>query len=167
MRTDTSKKKNPGWQAGANSCFRDREAENRAIILLDRLRGVKRTGPGRWIACCPAHDDKRPSLAIRRLDDGRILLHCFSGCDVSSVLAAVGLGMADLFPKAIGHCKPERRPFPAADVLRAIAHEASIVVVAGSDLAAGKQPSETDRERLLIAVSRIEQALAAAGVSHA
>jgi len=90
-----NEKKNPGWRAGENSGYR--KNENKADILLARLDGVKRTGPDRWIARCPAHDDKRPSLA---------------------------------------------------------------------DLAAGKQPSETDRERLLLAISRIEQALAAAGVNH-
>jgi hypothetical protein len=40
--------------------------------LLDRLQGVKRTGPSRWIARCPAHEDRRPSLAVRELDDGRL-----------------------------------------------------------------------------------------------
>ncbi|MSQ55589.1 MAG: DNA primase, partial [Betaproteobacteria bacterium] len=32
-----------------------------ATTLLDRLDGVRATGPGRWIAQCPAHPDKRPS----------------------------------------------------------------------------------------------------------
>jgi len=54
--------------------------------LLDK---VKNTGQGRWIACCPAHDDRSPSLSIRALDDGRVLVHCFAGCDVGSVLEAV------------------------------------------------------------------------------
>jgi hypothetical protein len=159
-------KKNPGWRAGENSGYR--KNENSAGILLERLAGVKRTGPGRWIALCPAHDDRKPSLAIRALGDGRTLVHCFAGCDVSSVLAAVGLGFDALFPeRPIEHGKPERRPFPAADVLTAVLLEVTIVLVAAADLAAGKQPSETDRERLLLAISRIEQALAAAGVNHA
>jgi len=50
-----------------------------ATPVLDRLDKVKQTGPDRWIACCPAHDDKSPSLAVRELDDGRILLHDFGG----------------------------------------------------------------------------------------
>ncbi len=33
-----------------------------ALTLIDRLSGVKRTGPGRWLARCPAHDDSRASL---------------------------------------------------------------------------------------------------------
>jgi len=45
--------------------------------LLDRLDGVKRVADGRWMAKCPAHEDKRPSLSIRETDDGRVLLHCY------------------------------------------------------------------------------------------
>ena len=41
-----------------------------AAKLLDRLPGVRKTGPGRWIAPCPAHEDRRPSLSIRELEDG-------------------------------------------------------------------------------------------------
>jgi hypothetical protein len=137
-------------------------------ILLQRLSKVKAVGHGRWIAACPAHSDKTPSLAVREADGGKILLHCFSGCSVHEVLAAVDLDFGALFPaRPIEHGKPERRPFPAVDVLKAIAFEATITMVAAADLAAGKQPSETDRERLLIAISRIEQALVAAGVNHA
>ena len=47
--------------------------------LLDRLEAVRETGSSRWIARCPAHDDSSPSLAVRELDDGRILLHDFGG----------------------------------------------------------------------------------------
>ena len=71
--------------------------------LLDRLDGVKQTAPNRWIARCPAHDDHSPSLSIRELADGRILIHCFPGCDPSDVLAAVGLQMTALFPEPLDH----------------------------------------------------------------
>jgi DNA primase len=50
--------------------------------LLDRLEGVRACGPGRWVARCPAHEDRSPSLSIRKKDDGTTLLHCFSGCEV-------------------------------------------------------------------------------------
>lgn len=136
--------------------------------LLQHLNKVKRTKPGNWLACCPAHDDKSPSLSVRELDDGRILVHCFSGCSVEEILGAVGLTFSDLFPeKEIQHGKPERRPFPAVDVLRAIAFEALVVVVAGSSLLAGQPFTDSDRARLTLAVGRIQAALTAAGVNHA
>jgi hypothetical protein len=66
--------------------------------LVDRLDRVKQTGPSRWLARCPAHADRTPSLAIRELDDGRVLINCFAGCAPGDVLAAIGLSLADLSP---------------------------------------------------------------------
>lgn len=136
--------------------------------LLSRLERVKRTGAGRYQARCPAHDDKGPSLSIRELDDGRVLVHCFAGCDVHSVLSAVGLSFDDLFPpRELGHhAKRERQPFPAADILRAIAFEALVVAVAGSSMLAGEPFNAVDRDRLFVAVGRIQAALEAGGLNH-
>lgn len=136
--------------------------------LLQHLDKVKRTGPGTWSARCPAHEDRGPSLSIRETDDGRTLAHCHAGCSVEDVLAAVGLTFADLFPpRALDHrVKPERRPFPAADVLRAIGFESLVVAAAAVALLAGEPFSDVDRERLILAVSRIQAAMTAAGVSH-
>ncbi len=129
----------------------------RVDTFLSALDGVKRTGPGRWLAKCPAHDDKRASLAVRELDDGRVLVHCFAGCDTENVLAAVGLTFDALYPeRALGdHMRSERRPFPAADVLRAIELEAMIVALAASTMAKGEALPESERERLSLAVTRI------------
>jgi hypothetical protein len=131
-----------------------------AEALISHLDGVRRTGAGRWLAKCPAHDDGTASLAIRELDDGRVLLHDFAGCDPEHVLSAVGLTFDALFPnRPIGERKPERRPFPAADVLRAISLEVLIVVLAASDIAHGKLLSEFDLERLKVASARISAAI--------
>lgn len=67
--------------------------------LLSRLSHVKKTGNNRWMACCPAHDDKTPSLALQALPSGQILLRCFSGCEAIDVVQGVGLSLADLFPE--------------------------------------------------------------------
>jgi len=137
----------------------------KADTLLSHLDGVRRTGVGRWLAKCPAHDDRQASLAIRELDDGRILLHDFAGCESEHVLSAVGLTFESLFPeRPIGEFKPERRPFPAADVLRAISLEALIVVLAASDIANGKPLSEFDLERLKVASARISAAVEESGL---
>ena len=63
--------------------------------VLDRLEHVT-GGNGKWMALCPAHKDRSPSLAINEADD-RLLLHCFAGCETKYVAAAVGLDMSDLF----------------------------------------------------------------------
>lgn len=145
------------------------EANMPIDTLLSRLDKPRQTGPGRWIARCPAHADKSPSLSVRELDDGRILVHCFTGCPVNDVLAAVGLEFTNLFPldsHAIGHANPERRPFPAADVLRALYHETLIVAAAAGFLLEGRPFSDEDRNRLGMALERIQAAVAYSGVDR-
>jgi hypothetical protein len=132
--------------------------------LLSRLDGVKQTGRDRWIARCPAHDDRRPSLAIREADGDRVLVHCFGRCQVNDVLTAVGLELQDLFPKRPSHRhKADRRPFPAADVLRAVESEALIVAVAASLVGNGGQLNPDDHKRLLLAAARITAAVQESG----
>ena len=131
-----------------------------AATLLSRLQGVRQTGTGRWIARCPAHDDKHPSLSVRELDDGRLLLHDFAGCAVAEIVAAIGLELSDLFPERPTHRgKPERRPFLAMDILRAVEHEALIAATAASFLADGGTLTDEDRARLLLAAERITAAV--------
>lgn len=132
-----------------------------ATTLLDRLHGARRVGVDRWLARCPAHDDKRASLAVRELEDGRVLVHDFAGCSVADVLAAVGLNFESLFPPRSGNHRtpPERRPFPASDVLRAVDSEALIAAAAASFVANGGMLADVDRARLLLAAQRISQAV--------
>jgi hypothetical protein len=140
---------------------------DRLLSCLDR---VKRTGPSTWVASAPTREDKRPSLTIRELDDGRVLVHDFGGDSVEEILGAIGLTFSDLFPPRPAdpahYGKPERRPFYAADALRCIAFEASIVGLAGAAIIAGEPFSQFDKDRLLVAVGRIQDALAAAGLAH-
>lgn len=133
--------------------------------LLSRLEKVKAMGRDRWMACCPAHEDRSPSMTIRAMDDGLILIHCFAQCSPFDILGAVGLSMTDLFPERLGHhYRPERMPFSAVDVLRVMQREAGIVALASADLVDGKPISETDSERLCVAAGRITDAL---GYIHA
>lgn len=133
----------------------------KADALLSRLEKVKRTGAGQWIACCPAHDDRSPSMSVRELDDGRVLLHCFGGCAVESILSAAGLTFEALFPdRAPDAHRPQRtrRQFHPGDVLACIATEALIVAVAASCLRQGLALSDQDHERLIVAAGRIQAA---------
>lgn len=131
-----------------------------ADALLSRLQGVKQTGHGQWRARCPAHNSRSLSLSMRETDDSRLLLHCFVGCSADEVVSAVGLTLADLMPpQAIGHHLPrERRPFNAADVLACLETESLIVAIAASDVAKGKNLSESDSARIWLAASRISAA---------
>jgi len=129
--------------------------------LLQRLEKVKGRN-GSWTARCPAHDDKGPSLAIKAADDGRVLLHCFAGCDVHSVVGAVGMDISDLFPPNDFPVegKPAIKPaFYASDLMRIIGFEALVVQIVAFDIANNKPISEETRERMLTAYQRIDEAM--------
>lgn len=70
------------------------------MLVLDRLREAgcapKRTAKG-WSACCPAHEDRHPSLSIDVGKDGCAVLCCHAGCSNDSVCKALGLTLAELF----------------------------------------------------------------------
>lgn len=67
-------------------------------LLLSTLDKVRSNGRGRYQACCPAHNDKSPSMQIT--DNGqRILIHCFAGCTSDEILGACGLDHSVLYPE--------------------------------------------------------------------
>jgi len=136
-----------------------------ADIILSRLERVRKTGQGRWVASCPCRDDKRPSMTIRELEDGRVLIHDFGGSTPAEILNAIGLTFSDLFPETENkNAKSERRPFTASDALRCIAFEVLLVATTASRLAAGQILDGNDRERLMLAASRIRGALDGVGL---
>lgn len=65
--------------------------------VLSRLQGVHRSGDG-FMARCPHHDDRRSSLSVKEGVDGKVLLHCHTGCPTLDVVASAGLAFVDLFP---------------------------------------------------------------------
>lgn len=131
---------------------------NPAENFLARLEGVKRTDDCRWMAPCPAHKDKRPSLSIRELGDGRVLIHCFAGCSVDEVTRAAGIEIAELFPPRLAdgeNRRPrERRPYFVRDAILALKRELTVAWVILADVASGKTLSDLDRQRAGIARDR-------------
>lgn len=129
--------------------------------LVSRLTRVRQSGVGRFTACCPAHEDRSPSLTVRELPDGRILLHCFGGCDTEAVLAAVGLTFSDLFPEPLTRERLPRirRPFSADEALECLTSESAVVAICAADIAQGKALDAIDQARLDLAVGRIATAL--------
>lgn len=61
-------------------------------VVLGRLAGIRRAG-AQWLARCPAHPDREPSLSIALAADGRVLLHCFAGCSFPAILHALRDGV--------------------------------------------------------------------------
>ena len=138
--------------------------------MLGMLTKVKGRN-GSWTACCPAHNDKGPSLSIRETEDGRVLIHCFAGCEALMIVQALGMDLTDLFPPDDKRCeypvagKKSMKPaFYASDLMRIISFEALLVSVCAYDLSQGKKLSETDRERMKLSQKRIEEVIKYANV---
>jgi len=138
--------------------------------LIQRLKKVRGRN-GSWTACCPAHNDNGPSLAVRELDDGRILIHCFAGCETESVLGALGMNMTDLFPSdrqrrdyPVTGKAPVKPAFFASDLMRIIGFEALVVQIVAFDIAKGKPLSKETRDRVMVAYHRIDEAMRYANV---
>ncbi len=128
------------------------------VVLLDKLEGVKETGPGRWIARCPSHDDKSPSLSIRDVGD-KLLLCCFAGCDAIDIVHSIGLELADLFDRPLEHSiKPTHSRIPARDLLELIDRQAMIVAVIAGDILQSRSVDEASFQLLADAVRRIGEA---------
>ncbi len=125
--------------------------------FLASLEGVKGRN-GSWVARCPGHQDRSPSLTVKELGDGRILIHCFAGCGTDEVLGAMGLTMSDLFPEPLATRMAPVRGFSAMDALRALKYESSLLVMAAADTAEGRP---VDQARVATAAGRIAEALEA------
>src|SRR5579862_2681360 len=68
--------------------------------IVERLQGVKRERGG-YVARCPSHDDRTPSLAVAEGDNGGVVMKCRAGCQTDVVLRALGLTMRDLAPPGV------------------------------------------------------------------
>lgn len=76
--------------------------------LLARLDGVRRSGRG-WVAPCPAHDDRHPSLSVCE-GERAILLRCWAGCSVDEIMAVLGIEVRNLFYDTDQSGQRTRRP---------------------------------------------------------
>lgn len=122
-----------------------------ADVLLSRLDRVRRVGDRRWVARCPAHEDRSPSLSIRETDDGRVLVHDFGGCAVEQVLGAIGMELTDLYPEKSGTDRGprERKPWSDRQLLEIIDRETNVIFIAACDVTlARRRLSDVDMTRL-------------------
>lgn len=85
-----------------------RTAQRPIELVLGKLPDAKQSSKG-WAARCPVHDDQSPSLSISEGNDGRVLVHCHSGCSTDAVCAALGITVADLFPPEPAIWGPARK----------------------------------------------------------
>lgn len=132
-------------------------------ILLNALTEFKQKGKGKYVALCPVHNEKTPSLHIKELPDDRIIMHCF-GCGANGVdiCKALGMDLDILFPEKLEHGKEykrERKPFNANEILAALAHEAILLSIAANKIAKGERINPVDADRIGLAANRIMSAV--------
>jgi hypothetical protein len=126
--------------------------QNSLRNLLSRLEKVRERAPGKYIARCPAHDDRTPSLSITERADGAVLLHCFAGCDPTAVCGAIGLDPADLFPPPDSHshqATPQRMSTrQALEILRELESEIMVLWVGCCKVKHGQELAPIELERI-------------------
>jgi len=117
-----------------------------AAEIVEGLDRVKRNGHG-WIACCPAHQDRHPSLSVWDGDDGWVRFKCFAGCSRDAILAALGLSLSDIGPDRDARAIP---PHNAAIMQHCPANPHSSMVQDERDAAAAGSlaPLHADQEGL-------------------
>ena len=132
--------------------------------LLKRFEVIRKNGHGKWMVGCLFHDDRRPSLSIREMEDGKVLVHCFGcGAGAADVIEALGLSFSDLYPPS-AHYDSRRAPTPRTNLfdplaaLHGLAHEALVIATIAEDMRALGW-SQAHDARLAVAVGRINGAL--------
>lgn len=81
-------------------------------LVLGKLDGVRQHG-GYWMARCPAHDDHKASLSIKRGTEQPVIFKCHAGCERDTILDALSLTLADV-SKARTALNGEWTPFGEA-----------------------------------------------------
>ena len=123
------------------------------------LKGVIKRHNGGYLAFCPSHDDRKGrSLAIGTGRQGQVLMHCFAGCSIHEITAAIDLNPADLFPRESQYEPQSRCYFNDWQILEALRHDATVVLIAARWMLAGHALPESDIDFLSKAVIRINEA---------
>ena len=120
------------------------------MSFLDRLEKVKPNGNNKWMACCPVHGDKTPSLGIKQVEDGSYIMNCF-GCGANGVdvFRALGLDYSELFGDQ------ERGDFVPAKIKEQYEDDKWFLAVYNADVKRGVKPGYKDNRRKRLAEARM------------
>lgn len=143
------------------------DASTQVSVMLERLDKVRKNNKRGWVARCPCHEDKSASLSICEGDNGRVLINCFAGCAAIDVVHALGMTLADLFPRRINDkMSPEekaelheismRSKWSAA--LGVLDRESLVVYMVAEKIRKGGNLDERTVHRVAVAANRISEA---------
>ena len=122
----------------------------KAEKLLERLEMVRKTGAGKWIARCPAHDDGTPSLSVTEIESGnRVLIHCHGGCGALHILESIGMDWSALYPDEQESYRPMWRSNTEQKAI-----DDMIIAIAQAKRAKGERLNEVDKQALIQAKLR-------------
>ncbi|SDX38157.1 hypothetical protein [Nitrosomonas oligotropha] len=168
MQTLAKRPRPVGTAAGANA--RPNHATHDPLTeVASRLKGVIKRHNGGLLAFCPSHDDRKGrSLAVSLGREGQVLMHCFAGCSIHEITAAIDLNPSDLFIRPNSKYEPQTRTyFNDWQIINALRHDALIVLIAARTMLTGKTLAESDVSALSSAVIRIHEAANfSRGASH-
>lgn len=156
----TKKRPVPGGAGQASNLVKFTENYTPSTQLLSRLDKVRETGSDKWIACCPAHPDKNPSLSVRECPDGTLLVKCWAGCTASEITSAVGLELRHLFPPKPYQHIPRKDGLTYAQRRKYIAllrEESYLIKFAQGVMACNGEITPDDAERVLLADQRVRK----------
>jgi hypothetical protein len=130
-------------------------------LLLSRLDKVRKVGSNSYVACCPAHGDKTPSLSITEAK-GKILVYCHAGCYPDEIISAAGLEWGDLFEDewdaAHQRALTAKKPLGPVDPLRV---DENVLLITRAKLEKGETLSVDDQARAELAYERVREAYSA------
>lgn len=127
--------------------------------VLSHFSKVRSTSKnGSYNCLCPAHDDRSASLSIKICEDGRVLIHCFAGCDIQDILGAVGLTLDDIIPQRIELLKPPGKAFNPYAVLKSLKDDALFLYLCATHIESQQELSESDKQKLLDTIGKLKEA---------
>ena len=91
-----------------------KQLRHSAEEIANRLDRPQKTKNG-WLACCPAHPDKSPSLSIKDGDAGFPVFYCYAGCAYEEIAAALGISSESPVAPPAPPAPAPRKPKPEAE----------------------------------------------------
>lgn len=116
------------------------ERRHTAEDIADRLNsqgGWRKATPRKrqgYMALCPNHNDRNPSLSVRETENGRILVHCFATtCTDDKEVAARVESVLGMEPGELGGPGGDYKLSPRHDSIKGVRKEFEAIVPVPSD----------------------------------
>ena len=128
-------------------------------LLISRLQKARPVGKNAYVACCPSHEDKTPSLSVTERN-GKVLVYCHAGCTQDEVISAAGLTWDDLFEDDAPNQRAysSKKPVTPINPLRV---DENVLLIVREKLSRGDSLSAEDQARAEIAYERVREAYSA------